>query len=1368
MTHNIVAEFSCSIWKESETERATSLGFSVGDFKQYQVVAGSVFNEEYNETLDSATILLSQVQKEDRLSYIKPYDFVRVYDKSTYDETTQTYGFDKVYLVDNFNEKENNIEEHIFGYTINLMSETKLLEKFQCPNLAITHKINEDGSMAKLTIWEHIRRYMELYVSKTKFSEDGVNWKYEPVIKFPIEYVNVSTSSQFDASNFDGLRLELYMPLSLNVDLDFVEIQDCVVTNTPETTWASQRAFIDKQNRRIGFEGIIANFETVSNTATESFDERDFVPQADEYEIFLVVKQLGNEVRGSSVVIDNFTVNSSLIWSTQEVTYNSETRQIIFHGITDATNVGDVVVEYSCQEISGSVSIHYRWGDFEHDAFYQKFNVPCADLPFNAPTLRQLLTNLMLQVGCIPTVKNRTLSFLDFQLDAQNFGNGDYTVDHTVNFIHRALSSDSCVNTLVNMSNNVLDSENEVICETLGFRDRSNVLLKQTENLTLETRFPIYKVNKFMVNYFAKVYIRYPQLNINFDPKDYRTDVNTSKDYYMQFVSTQAVPNGFSIIYNNGKQLRIVIECNGSQIYMANAQFYPLKHNSDGSYSYCYDENEVIVRKILPLASTVVDAEHPNDYQIITSIYFPELDDDEWTDVYMLCEDVEMSYWGSDVADWHKIHFKLVNATFSVGGLSGSQRVMFMQKDITPLLVENSQRALLNTNFVQMTEEDITSLEQLSKYLYGTVGYSIGSNKIEGFSTVYNVGEATGLGWLVYDYTYIENIMNLVLQISTGNVEDYASLVDFYKVPVMNDINADLEGVVRNNVIFKTGSWWRPVNVVNYTTLFFDIYYQPLNSFNLAYVKKQESVDYLISQYDGNASGLTDFDRLSLHEQEQVDRIGNEILNISQRTINYGDIQTFDNGPLYFMDDTNRSGSVESGDNGVKYIIFKRSFSIGNNCYNASYTASKDAILKDYFTSIRTKYRAYQYVDYSSSTLRKERDTIFVRIGEDWYDGDDKIWFGQWRFNALSGTQLTNTYQFVYNFNLLKDNSQKITYVSDKGKNSKKTQETTKNDISIVTNFNTLAFIYETPDNVGNGTYISNANYSTSYKFQNGGTLNGKNYKIGGVPQSWQIWDEDTFNISHPVIFLYDIDFYNNSFFHDITDVVTSSSILAEAAANEVMKNASLSPIVQNSLVDTNSGDNLAFTVVDDNKSGVFAKTFYKDYAERINHTVEFIYYAETPNIKWTDYFIELSPFAAYKYNNNNRYDIVILASNNDDRFEVSREPYYLTVHEGETTLLIEDAIQVVSRSEEEPVSQILVNFNGYKYIKVLYHSSTYEWNDIVVFRRKDNNAQTGTFYITLNDTKSDYVMAEKNGVLYRKYKVAKNTLSRTVTDIDD
>lgn len=1200
MTHNIVAQFSCSLDEK-------------GNFKEYRVVAGSVFNEEYNETLDSATILLSQVSAEDRLSYIKPYDFVRVFDKaSAYDSETDTYAFDKIYLVDSFNEKENNIKQHLFGYTIGLMSETKLLEKIQCPNLTITHDI-KNGVSTKKSIYQYIKQYMELYVPKIKLCSDGENWSYEPLIKVPPEIEN----------------------------------------------WVE----------------------------------------------------------------------------------------------TD---------------------------------FYKRFNVACADLPFNSPTLRQLLTSLMQQVGCIPVVKNRTLGFLDFQLDAHDFGNGDYSVNNTVNYINRSLSSDSFVNSLINTSEQVLDSGNEVICETLGFRDSSNLLLKQQENLKLETSFPIYKINKCNLRFPGK-YDGYLSSNFgcimhlvsNTDwPEIYYRDNSISNniatikfsimDTDFDYSNYYGVKLDDNLIYFLGRRN------DGSYYVVETRTFNQFEMNlNNTNYEWCswqYYGYSYYVRTrsftFNNLSNEVVgfcfSGQFIKSDQTTKTFSFIKFDDANDPNVDFFCFDGSPSSTGPKREPPYSQYGNVPvdESAFAVFYINFAGNRKW---DITKLVVESSVRELLDRDFVkmvgsqpgdtsgEMSDPATWTIENLSKYVYGTVGYKIGSKIISGFSDVYQIGSSSVLGWVNLGYTYIENIINVLKDYyDTSETEDliyhffeflkylpissgkwYAVTTGSFCVAVSEYLFVDLN--------FK---YYSPIGGFGsdpfFTTCMFDLYYQPLNSFNLAYVKSKEDIDYPIAQYDGNASGLTDFDRLSIHEQEQVDRFGNETLSINQRTTNYSDIQNFENGPLVFRDDTNRSGSINGDDNGVDYIIFKRSFSVGNYCYNASYVGSKDAILKNYFTSIRTKYRAYQYVDYNDSVLRKERDTLFVRISTDYYDGDDKIFFGA---NTDGNSALSYLDYFIYDINGSQEESEnniprKISYEieTDRAKISSGLSgydletETIKNSVSCYSTNNMLGITYEYMDNVGAGTYIKDIT---------------ENSNLGGVPQSWQIWNDPYYD-KHEVVFINFINFYSQM----ITNTADVSVI------ENQMKAIEKSPIVDSSFITPYEP---IFYVCDNNNGDSLKRTFYKDYAERINHTVQFIYYAPNNDVLISEDFISGTPMLQrYEHPFN-----FVIGGNNDNAFYLNNQPHRTIA--GENPLAGTNQIEIIKDNDNNVPTKLRVHFNGYKTIKMAYYDSeTYLTTDIAVFKNLTNDSLAVVdYFFAINDTKTDYVLSEKNGILYRRYKV------KTYTEIE-
>lgn len=1284
MTHNIIAQFACSVYTSKDTRTGRIPSNKVqGDFKDYQVVSGSVFDEEFNETLDSATLVLSQIPKEDRLSKIKSYQFVRVFDKSTFNPLTGKYGFDQIYLVDNFNEEEDNINEHIFSYTVNLMSLTKFLEKIQCPNLTITHEI-ENGELVKKTIYQKMAEYFDLYVPKMKFSSDGVHWEYRPLIE-----------------------IRSGDPHSNSVSFDRIEPRDFVA---------------------VGNEWEVTSYAYLSLIPGLDVDKDD--------------------INQDSIVIKNVEISGDVTFNSSSVTFDKANERFVFYGIVSQLPEEDVEVSFGI--------------DYFDSFFEQRFRAKCADMSFNCPTLRQLITTLMQQVGCIPTVKNRILSYLDFQKDAVKFGGEKgYKINNTVNKIKRSLSSDSFVNTLLNISQNVLDSGNEVLCETLGFRDRENVLLKQQENLFLETKFPIYKVNYFRINAYVKS----------------NTNVKGIQDYMSVGVpgeSTKTIQWRLAFSKPDADHVRLdfgmsidapgVVDIRGDIV----------------AFKYNYTTPQIIRDVQIHLVGS--------DYQIgVDDVYEAVLDDATF----------DMFYFNGFITIYDEAHiysnyrYAVFYPSFESRNNLFSNLLTLYSQDITNLLVENSIRQNLLTDFKEMctrTSSASTTLEDIAEYIYGTIGYDIGSNRIGGFSQTFVKGDVSPTGWIEAGYTYIENIWNFI---TTHYQDDIRAKIyhDFADMPVVHD-DIWQDGVLIHpgddtNVEINSISGYNPwettdydfiknllfISDLNFVAMWFDIKYQPLNSFNMAYVKSKEQVDFLLQQYDGNSSGLTDFDRLSIHEQEQVDRVGNETITINQRTTDFSDIQDFSNGPLCFRDDTNRDGSVdedadiddgyEENDNGVDYIVFKRSFTINNNCFDAHYVGSKDAVLKDYFTSIRTKYRAYNYVDYSQSVVRKERDTFFVKISENgWYNGDDKIFFGELEQANASLAEQRRKISWLIPSNSYR-NEDKYIFSESYNTVEKDSVVAAKNDISKVSHNNFIGFIYEEYDNVSAGSYIPEYAHTQtlwSFVFNHGQDEDGS--IIGGVPQEWQIWRRDFYD-SHQVGFYSKLNLNEifNTFVGDI-DQQTKEEI--EQDLQKVFQ----MPIVDESLLENKA----VFHVMDDNTDIENPKrTFYKDLSERINHTVQFIYYTDSKNIIWNEDFLA-GKFAALPNATSAFFALERrIVDLTGKEFVLNKEEYFTD----EAPLYVSMAsAEYVAASDTNPYIYIRWDLipEGITQFKIVevrtLGAGRHYCKDIIAFRKNDSEEQK--FYITLNDTKSDYVMAERDGILYRRYKVRQNTSDRLVDKIHD
>jgi len=149
--------------------------------KQYDILQGATFAEEFNETLDSGSIVISGVEK---INDLLPYDDVYIYSFKDPNYEFKGYPFDtknnpqpkfyKHLLVDQFTEEVLRLGDKrgagTYKYKIELMSETKKLETIQLPNISITQPIKG----TKTSVWEYANRFVNLYspTYKKKLTEN--------------------------------------------------------------------------------------------------------------------------------------------------------------------------------------------------------------------------------------------------------------------------------------------------------------------------------------------------------------------------------------------------------------------------------------------------------------------------------------------------------------------------------------------------------------------------------------------------------------------------------------------------------------------------------------------------------------------------------------------------------------------------------------------------------------------------------------------------------------------------------------------------------------------------------------------------------------------------------------------------------------------------------------------------------------------------------------------------------------------------------------------------------------------------------------------------------------------------------------------
>lgn len=585
------------------------------------------------------------------------------------------------------------------------------------------------------------------------------------------------------------------------------------------------------------------------------------------------------------------------------------------------------------------------------------------DMSLSKPTLRQALTAVMSQFGCIPVVNNKQLGFIDF-----NRSQGNITEEQIKNMDSESYSnsSDSYVNTLMTDASQVLGDDKSLVVERgVGFRDRDTGLIKQQENLKLLTTYPIYKVKNLTINMNLSTYPTIIVKVYNIADADY-------------FILPSSNPEGdFNPvhIYDNGTIEYVVKVYCGShrRIKFSNWEFKILEvinPSTSGFRCEGFKTSSVKTGISQPAESqwaggmmytfTISKNVMVRPDGTVAYLFIAKTDDDRYIvwNTY-----VEANGNGTVISGMYKeMDIGIVYRKVSV--------------DITSLVKTAQERKLLSYDYT--TDEFKNgqgNMAVYSKYYYTTVQYKLGGNEISGWSDKYTEAQ----GWWGVNKTTIENIVNKsfyeneFLQKRYDNIfneEDILPYPQWFYSYEYVDGNGNKHPVAVKS-IFSRGWVDDMFGSYNYPSrISFDISYQPLNDLNIATVKG--GFDYPLAQLDSRDNGLVDFGNFKKVEQDKLDRLGNGVHILSKRYFAKDDTIDLESEliPLGAV-------HVDTGE-----VVFKRMISFKNNYIDIAYYLCKDYVIANYSTSITTKYRAYQYVDYSSSTFRNENRISYFTISD--------------------------------------------------------------------------------------------------------------------------------------------------------------------------------------------------------------------------------------------------------------------------------------------------------------------------------------------------------------------------------------------------
>ena len=494
--------------------------------------------------------------------------------------------------------------------------------------------------------------------------------------------------------------------------------------------------------------------------------------------------------------------------------------------------------------------------------------------------------------------------------------------------------------------------------------------------------------------------------------------------------------------------------------------------------------------------------------------------------------------------------------------------------DLTSLVFETQARKLLRTDLTYSPE----TIEDMAKYYYTTLEYTYGSNDISGFSQQYDYVEWYGK----YQNILISNIATIYKSNLDylGELED--RIIKYYFTLTPNNKTKFRIDRTDYNIVDNVLN----ISLSPYSAYTFNITYIPFNNVNLKFDKSKD-IPLSLTQLDNQESAIPSLTAFALREQEKVERIGNNVVKINASNItNLNEINALN----------------------TKYndsIIFSKEIAYYEDFCNVNYIATKDYVLKNYFTNIQTKYRAYRYVEYANTVLRIENRKYYVYLNTRSFNGSDTLGVG----NLIDKQNRKKKINDYFLGNLV--NQETIFDTLDYNIKATTDNKMFRNDLSIIKFNNNIALNYRDFDSVSGGIGIENP-----------ATV--KN--LGGYIQKWYIRDGLNYNT------------YNGTYFVDFSFIPNFGTELENLFLTEenllAYYNKQLKlPLVVNDDFNPTTYTGKMIYICESRTSSLplFSQNapYYKAQDEVLGETIQFEYLSASEDLILGTHFVDYDRFIA-------------------------------------------------------------------------------------------------------------------------------------------
>lgn len=534
-------------------------------------------------------------------------------------------------------------------------------------------------------------------------------------------------------------------------------------------------------------------------------------------------------------------------------------------------------------------------------------------------------------------------------------------------------------------------------------------------------------------------------------------------------------------------------------------------------------------------------------------------------------------------------YLKKVNVSMiSKNGVITTRNKVFVCKhDITKLVKLNSERNVLSEDANMYGTNPPTTIDGLSKYKFGTLGYDIGSQTIEGWGDkFYYPGhffwQDNVKSYIQGIYEFLEShensygIYNANYIIQKVFPEYYGDENYFFNVSFPLQLSAEKIAIPNydeydNSILsfdFNSPDYLNNQNLtLQFKHIFFEMEYTPFFSGTIIHSKGLGSGN--ITTNDNQSSSLALLENDGLAQIEKLNRYGNKAIVIPARYKEINEIQSL--------------GSVYEKNNDTDVVIYHKEYSINDNVINCTYYGSKDYVLKDYFTSVFARYRTYNLMSYNESITRAENEKIYLFLSKEKYY-NDKFYTG-----AITG--IDNNFKEklisffkphgvndIVNRNQIKFKD-KINYGFFKRQRNNQT-EYYATDSNIFVSGNSLCFNIVMKDNVTLGNYIKNIKNNYLYSKEN-------NYMVGSTQDYVWLTDDSDDNSGGTTGRLTSLGCYFGHIENFIGNEVYDEGDISDSVYSKLFN----LPKISNSL---NITSQIGFT-----------KVFYKDNKDRLDITTQ-------------------------------------------------------------------------------------------------------------------------------------------------------------------